>query len=167
MAVCGYIKPDGERCKALPMKGEGYCYAHHPDLEDKRRAASSKGGKRGGRGRARPGGGDIKDVKAPQARLRCRGGAFGGKGRLRRLADPQRVPPGRGGRDIKDVKAWLLKLASDVEEGRLEAKDGSVVSQILNVFLRGVEVERKIKESEELEERLEALEGVLKGRKAG
>jgi hypothetical protein len=120
MAVCGYIKPDGARCKALPMKGEGYCYAHHPDLEDKRRAASSKGGKRGGRGR------------------------------------------GNGG--VKDVKAWLLKLASDVEGGKLEAKDGSVVSQILNVFLRGVEVERKIKESEELEERLEALESVLKNR---
>lgn len=123
MAVCGYIKPDGGRCKALPMKGEGYCYAHHPDLEDKRRAASSKGGKRGGRG--------------------------------------------RGNGDIKDVKAWLLKLASDVEGGRLEAKAGAVVSQILNVFLRGVEVERKLKEAEELEERLEALEKVLKGRKAG
>ncbi|MBA2691489.1 MAG: hypothetical protein H0U65_03215 [Rubrobacter sp.] len=107
------------------MRGEGYCYAHHPDLEDKRRAACRKGGKRGGRGR--PNGG------------------------------------------IRDVKSWLLKLASDVEEGRLEAKDGAVVSQILNVFLRGVEVERKTKEAEELEERLEALEGVLKnrGRKAG
>ncbi len=123
MAACGYIKPDGTRCKALPMKGEGYCYAHHPDLEDKRRAASSKGGKRGGRG--------------------------------------------RGNGDIKDVKAWLLKLASDVEAGKLEAKDGAVVSQILNVFLRSVEVERKLKEAEELEERLEALEDVLKGRKAG
>ena len=33
--------------------------------------------------------------------------------------------------------------------------------------MRGVEVERRIKESEELEERLEALESVLKGRKAG
>ena len=77
----------------------------------------------------------------------------------------------RGGRgmnkDLKDVKAWLLRLASDVEEGRLEAKDGAVVSQILNVFFRGVEVERRIKESEELEERLEALESVLKGRKTG
>lgn len=71
---------------------------------------------------------------------------------------------GRGNGDLKEVKAWLFKLASDVEEGRLEAKDGAVVSQILNVFLRGVEVERKIKESEELEERLEALEGVLKNR---
>jgi hypothetical protein len=60
-----------------------------------------------------------------------------------------------------------LKLASDVEEGRLEAKDGSVVSQILNVFLRSVEVERRIRESEQLEERLEAVERVLKGRKAG
>jgi hypothetical protein len=74
---------------------------------------------------------------------------------------------GRGNGDIKDVKAWLLKLASDVEEGRLKAKDCAVVSQILNVFLRGVEVQRRIKESEELEERLEALESVLKGRKAG
>ena len=77
----------------------------------------------------------------------------------------------RGGRgrnkDLKDVKAWLLRLASDVEEGKLEAKNGAVVSQILNVFFRGVEVERRIKEAEELEERLEALEGVLKGRKTG
>ncbi len=51
----------------------------------------------------------------------------------------------RGGRgrnkDLKDVKAWLLRLASDVEEGRLEAKSGAVVSQILNVFFRGVEVD--------------------------
>ena len=77
----------------------------------------------------------------------------------------------RGGRgrnkDLKDVKGWLLRLAADVEEGRLEAKSGAVVSQILNVFLRSVEVERRLRETEELEERLEALEGVLKGRKAG
>jgi hypothetical protein len=76
---------------------------------------------------------------------------------------------GRGNGDLRDVKAWLLRLASDVEGGKLEAKDGTAVSQILNIWLRGLETERKIKESEELEERLEALEGVLKGRdrKAG
>lgn len=74
---------------------------------------------------------------------------------------------GRGKDSISEVKKWLLSLASDVENGELEAKDGSVVSQILNVYLRGVEVERKIKEQEELEERLEALESVLKGRKSG
>ncbi len=125
MARCSRIKADGERCRGMAIDASGLCYAHSPNTEEKRRAASSKGGKRGGRG--------------------------------------------RGNGDIKDVKAWLLKLAADVEEGRLEAKDGSVVSQILNVFLRGVEVERRVKESEELEERLEALEGVLKNRdrKAG
>ncbi len=91
------------------------------------------------------------------------------------LSDKRRQSASKGGKrggrgrnkDLKDVKAWLLRLASDVEEGRLQSKDGAVVSQILNVFFRGVEVERRIKESEELEERLEALEGVLKGRKAG
>ncbi len=84
--------------------------------------------------------------------------------RRRNAAKAGRARP-KGG--AGDVKAWLLRLASDVEEGRLEAKDGSVVSQILNVFLRSVEVERKARESEELEERLEALEAVLKGRRAG
>jgi hypothetical protein len=127
MAACGYIKADGERCKAQPMRGEGYCYAHHPDLEERRTAASRRGGKTGGRGRAKPGKGDI-----------------------------------------KDVKSWLLDLARRVETGQLEAKDGTAVSQILNIWLRGIETERKLKEQEELEERLESLERVLKERsKAG
>ena len=51
MAVCAYLKADGTRCKAQPMRGEQWCYVHHPDLEDKRAAASRKGGHRGGRGR--------------------------------------------------------------------------------------------------------------------
>jgi hypothetical protein len=40
----------------------------------------------------------------------------------------------------------------------------AVVNQIINTRARLLEVERRIKETEELEERLEALEGVLKGR---
>ncbi len=51
MAVCGFIKPTGEACKALPMRGEGWCYVHHPSYQERRRRAGSKGGKRGGRGR--------------------------------------------------------------------------------------------------------------------
>ncbi len=51
MAVCSQLKPDGTRCKAQPMRGEQWCYVHHPDLADKRQAASRKGGHRGGRGR--------------------------------------------------------------------------------------------------------------------
>ena len=51
MPACGYIKPTGEACKALPMKGEGWCYVHHPHYQERRRREGSKGGKRGGRGR--------------------------------------------------------------------------------------------------------------------
>jgi hypothetical protein len=71
---------------------------------------------------------------------------------------------GKSNREIKSVKAWLLRLAADVESGKLESKHGAVVSQILNVFLRSAELERRIKETEELEGRLEALEGDLNGR---
>jgi hypothetical protein len=106
------------------MRDQGYCYAHHPDLEERRTAASRRGGRTGGRGRAKSGKGDI-----------------------------------------KEVKEWLLSLAASVQEGRLEAKDGTAVSQILNIWLRGTETERKIREQEELAERLEALESVLRDRK--
>ena len=41
------------------------------------------------------------------------------------------------------------------------------VNQILNTRLRALELERKIKETEELEGRLEALESVLKARSTG
>jgi hypothetical protein len=51
MGVCAYVKPDSNRCKAQPMKGESWCYAHHPDLSEKRSTNGRRGGKRGGRGR--------------------------------------------------------------------------------------------------------------------
>ncbi|BBL78759.1 hypothetical protein RxyAA322_06130 [Rubrobacter xylanophilus] len=74
---------------------------------------------------------------------------------------------GRTNKEIQDVKAHLLRLAKDVEEGRLDPKVGSIVSQILNVYLRGVETERKIKETEELEHRIEELEELLGSRANG
>jgi hypothetical protein len=51
--------------------------------------------------------------------------------------------------------------------GELVRADAAVVSQVLNVKLRALERERKWKELGELEDRLEALERVLKGRNAG
>jgi hypothetical protein len=48
------------------------------------------------------------------------------------------------------------------EVGRSEA---AVVNQILNTRARLIELERKIREQEELEGRLEALEDVLKTRR--
>jgi hypothetical protein len=60
--------------------------------------------------------------------------------------------------ELVEVKAKLRTIADDVLSGRLEKGKGSIAAQILGVFIRTVEVERKIKEADVLEERLEALE---------
>jgi hypothetical protein len=51
MATCAFIKPDGEVCRAHPMKGEEWCSGHHPARDEERRLHGARGGKRGGRGR--------------------------------------------------------------------------------------------------------------------
>ena len=43
-------------------------------------------------------------------------------------------------------------------EAKVDKGVAAVASQILNVYLRSIELERKIKETDELEARLEALE---------
>ena len=51
MSKCSAITDKGARCRALPMRGEQYCFVHHPDHTEERRRHGSRGGKRGGRGR--------------------------------------------------------------------------------------------------------------------
>jgi hypothetical protein len=72
----------------------------------------------------------------------------------------------RGGGEISDLKAQLRKLAADVLSGDVNRGDAIAVNQILNTRARLIELERKIREQEELEGRLEALERVLKVRSA-
>lgn len=75
---------------------------------------------------------------------------------------------GRGGRsEIADLKTQLEDLAADVLSGEVERGDAAVVNQILNTRARLIELDRKIREQEVLEERLGALESVLKVRRAG
>ena len=69
--------------------------------------------------------------------------------------------------EVRRVKDQLQAIADGVLSGELARADAAVVSQILNVKLRALEVERKWKELGELEDRLDALEGVLKGRNEG
>ena len=69
----------------------------------------------------------------------------------------------RGGRgrpqaELVTIKQRLSELADDVLEEKVDRGVGAVVSQILNVYLRAVSVELKVKEQQELIERLEALE---------
>ena len=67
-------------------------------------------------------------------------------------------------RELIRLKAQLVDLTKDVLSGDLETGRAAVANQLINTRLRAIEVERKVREAEELEERLEAIEGVLKGR---
>ena len=69
--------------------------------------------------------------------------------------------------DLADVKAQLRTIADDVLEGKLDKGRGSVAAQVLGVFTRVVEVERKIKEADELEARLDALEQASESQRGG
>ncbi len=61
-------------------------------------------------------------------------------------------------RELVDIKQRLSSLANDVLEGDVEKSVGSVVSQILNVYIRAIDVELKAVEQLQIVERLELLE---------
>jgi hypothetical protein len=123
MARCAFIKPGGDRCGSIAMKGYDTCYGHRPDLADERQRNASKGGKRGGRGR------------------------------------PQR--------ETEAIKTQLEDLTEQVLSGDLETARAAVANQLINTRLRAIEVERKIREAEEMEERLTALEERLSQNRGG
>jgi hypothetical protein len=59
---------------------------------------------------------------------------------------------------LPSIKARLEDLTEQVLSGELPTGPAAVANQLLNTRLRAIELERKIKETEELEARLEALE---------
>jgi|SRR5829696_4399183 hypothetical protein len=64
----------------------------------------------------------------------------------------------RSNRELPDVKAQLQDLTRDVLAGDLETGRAAVANQLINTRLRAIEQQRKNKETEELEARIEALE---------
>jgi hypothetical protein len=110
MARCTFIKPGGERCRGVPVRGSTLCAAHHPDFQERRRAGARRGGKAQGSG------------------------------------------------ELATIRAELATLYADTIAGRVDKGRAAVGAQIQNVRLRAVEVERKIREQEELEERISAME---------
>ena len=75
-----------------------------------------------------------------------------------RKRNASRAGKSKPSRELAQIKARLSELADDVLEGRVDRGVGAVASQILNVYLRAISVETKVKEVEELEERIRALE---------
>ncbi len=70
-------------------------------------------------------------------------------------------------RELLDVERRLSGLADDVLEGEVEKGTAAVASQVLNVYLRAIATELKVKEQEDLERRLEELEAALERQNGG
>ena len=67
----------------------------------------------------------------------------------------------RTGGEISGIKARLRELAEDVVADRVTTAKGSVAAQILGVYLRAVEQERKQMESDELRGEMVELREML------
>ena len=78
-------------------------------------------------------------------------------------AERRRRGQSRGGKakasgEIRDLKKQLEDLVEDVRAGRMERGDAVVVNQILNTRARLIELERKVREQDEVLVRIEQLE---------
>ncbi len=87
-------------------------------------------------------------------------------------AERRRRGASRGGkakasREIPAIKAQLEALTREVLAGELPTGPAAVANQLINTRLRAIEIERKIREAEDLDARMEAIERVLKVRDAG
>ena len=78
-------------------------------------------------------------------------------------AERRRRGASRGGRAkasrvLPQLKTLLADLTDKVLSGELETGRAAVANQLINTRLRAVEVERKIREMDDIEERIAALE---------
>jgi hypothetical protein len=64
----------------------------------------------------------------------------------------------RPSRELPGIKSQLQDLTRDVLAGDLETGRAAVANQLINTRLRAIEQERKNRETEDLEARIEALE---------
>ncbi len=123
MSRCAFIKPGGQRCGSLAMKGYDTCYGHRPDLAQERRRNAAKGGRAGGRG--------------------------------------------RGGGETGEIKDLLSDLTDQVLAGEISTGRAAVANQLINTRLRAVEIARRVRDQEEVLERIEALERSAAGQRGG
>lgn len=65
---------------------------------------------------------------------------------------------GSSAAEIVGIKGEIRAVIESVQGGDLNRGTGAVVFQGYNILLRAVEVERKVREQEDLEERIAAME---------
>src|SRR5215204_16459 len=87
-------------------------------------------------------------------------------------SEKRRKRASRGGRakanrELPEIKTLLSDLTEQVLSGELETAKAAVANQLINTRLRALEQERKMREAEEIEERLSALEALARNRGRG
>lgn len=75
-----------------------------------------------------------------------------------RRRNASRAGKSRPNREVQSLRDLLTTLHEEVRGGDVETKVGAVLNQILNTRLRLVELERKVREQDELEDRITELE---------
>lgn len=88
--------------------------------------------------------GHREDLVEERRRTAAKGGRSGGRG--------------RGSGELTEIKTLLKDLTDRVLRVEMSSGVAAVANQLINTRLRAVELERKIKETEELESRIEELE---------
>jgi hypothetical protein len=84
-----------------------------------------------------------------------------------RRANAAKAGRSRPSRELQAVKDQLRDLTAKVLAGEVERADAIAAGQLLNVWLRATEVQRKVSETEELLTRLESLEEQARKRWTG
>jgi hypothetical protein len=69
-----------------------------------------------------------------------------------------------GAKELTEIKSEIKATIEGVRAGDLDRGTAAVMGQLYNVLLRAVEVERRVREVDELAAELETLRGVLNGR---
>jgi hypothetical protein len=104
---------------------------------------------------------------------RCRGAATASNGYCwahdpknaeKRQRTASRAGKSKASKLTKDLHELLEDLTSRVVDGELETSRGAVANQLIGTRIRLLEYERKLKETEELERRLQELESLLETR---
>jgi hypothetical protein len=75
-----------------------------------------------------------------------------------RKHNTSRAGKSRPNREIGKIKSLLEDLTNRVLEGELPTSVAAVANQLINTRLRAIEVERRVKDTEEFEARLQAVE---------
>jgi hypothetical protein len=76
----------------------------------------------------------------------------------RRRAGARRGGKARGAGELAAIKSEIRSVIGSVQRGKLDRGVGAVVFQGYNTLLRAVETERRVRELDELEERIVAME---------